>query len=267
MQMVAMCALDNPDIGILTFELMSNHFHFVVCGAENNVLSFFGMLRRRLSRQCKLSERFVDLTNLRPNIIPIDNLDSLRNQIIYTNRNNFLVDDSQTPFSYAYGANSFYFNPSAKKDKDRTYGELNYRGKRAMTGTHNIDYPSETMIIHNYFSPVSYCLIQQGETMFRDARHYFNKLSKDVESMKGTARLNGDTVFYTDDELMAVIRSISKKAYGCINPTLLPYEDKLVIAKTIHYDYHASNSKISRMLRIPESTVDTIFPLGKKQKH
>ena len=264
MRVIGMCALDCPTIRIITFELMSNHIHFIICGEADSVNDFFSLVKRRLTYFFKSEGRPVNLTEFKPNLIPIKDLESIRNQIVYTNRNNYLVDDSQTPFSYPYGANGFYFMDFAKKLYNTEYGLLTIRQRKEFTKSHDYDYPMDTKIIDNYFSPASYCLISEGERLFRDARHYFYKLSKDIESTKDIALLNGDTILYTDDELVSLTWHICRKDYGGIAPTLLSPENKIILAKTLHYDYYASNARISRLLKMPLEMVSSMFPLKTK---
>lgn len=97
MTLVAICALDCPDVQIITFELMSNHVHFVLCGSEDRVMAFFALFKKRLARYFASMGRHVDLSHFdceKP--IPVEKLESLRNQIGYTNRNNYVVDPGQT---------------------------------------------------------------------------------------------------------------------------------------------------------------------------
>ena len=204
----------------------------------------------------------VDLKGFIPNIIAIESLESLRNQIVYTNRNNYVVDPDQTPFSYPYGANGYFFNPAAKASFRCNYGNLTARERRAFVHSHDVNYPDTYLVTGNYFSPVSYCDIDFGEAMFRDARHYFQKVSRTVEAFKEIAALTGDNVFYTDDELFAVASAICKKKYDGIRPTLLPLEQKIELARKLRYDYNAGNKQLSRLTKIPETTLNSMFPKG-----
>lgn len=130
MMLMAMCAFDCPSVQVITFIIMSNHIHVVLCGSEDDVLAFFAMFKRRLQRYLAEKEQRTDLSNFtceKP--IPIETLESLRNQICYTNRNNYVVDPGQTPFSYPYGANAYYFMPAVQKWKDVCFGDLTLREK------------------------------------------------------------------------------------------------------------------------------------------
>lgn len=261
MTLVAMCAYDCPNVQVITFEIMSNHVHFILCGGKSDVMAFFGLFRKRLQRYCSTREERTDLTQFQcEKPIPIETLDSLRNQICYTNRNNFVVDPGHTPFSYPYGANGYYFLPRVKRLKDRLFGEMTLREKRSLIHAREPNYPEDYIVTEGYFSPVSYCRFDIGEAVFRDARQYFNLLAKGVESYREVAALVGDTVYYTDDELFDVVKRICKENYGGQRPTLLGKNEKLELARKLHFDYNADNAKIVRMLNIAPSILDQLFP-------
>lgn len=264
MIIVATCAHDCPGVAIITFEIMSNHVHFIICGGKEETMSFFNMFKRRLARYFVSIGEKVELSGFEcKNPIAIDNLESLRNQICYTNRNNFVVDPDQTPFSYPYGANSYFFLPWAKRVKDSCFGNLTERAKRVFLHSKQVDYPDSFIIVDGYISPVSYCRITIGESVFRDARHYYHKLSKNVESYQDIARHLGDTVFYTDDELNDAIFRICRERFNGQRVSSLDKNEKLNLAKSLHFDFNADNTKISRLLGLSKALVDELFPLRK----
>ena len=264
MTLVAMCAYDCPEVQIITFELMSNHVHFVLCGSKERVLAFFALFKKRLARYFSSVGKRVNLSHFDcEDPIAIDNLESLRNQIGYTNRNNFVVDPDQTPFSYPYGANSYFFLPVNKARKDACFGDLTARAKRVFLHTKQVDYPDAYVIVDGYFSPMNYCRLDIGEGVFRDARHYFNKLSKNIESYKDIAAALGDTIFYTDDELGDALYRLSREKYDGQRITSLPKNDKMDVARLLHFDFNADNAKIARLINLDKSILDAMFPLRK----
>lgn len=261
MTLVAMCAYDCPNVQVITFELMSNHVHFILCGSESDVMAFFTLFRKRLLRYLTTRYGPTDLSNFvceKP--IPIETVESLRNQICYTNRNNYVVDPDQTPFSYPYGANSYYFMPGAKRLNGKRFGDLTLRGKRSLIHARETDYPAEYVITDGYFSPMNYCRLDLGEAVFLDARHYFNKLAKDIESYREIAAIVGDSIYYTDDDLFEVVKRICNDNYAGQRPKLLAKNEKIELARKLHYDYNADNAKISRLLKLPKTVVDQLFP-------
>lgn len=263
MTAVATCAHD-AGVTIITFELMSNHVHFIIrARSKEAALDFFRRFRKRLQRYFSDHGKIRDLTGFdcgEP--VAIEDLDAVRNQIVYTNRNNYLVDPNQTPFSFPFGANACYFNPWAKNAAGKRLGELSKRAQAQILQTKKQGYPDHFQIYDGYIHPASFCDISFGEEMFRDARHYFYKLSRDIEAFKNLSEVLGDTVYYTDDELLGTVYALCHKNYSVDKPAMLPLVDKQDLARTLHFDYRADNKKIARLVNLSEAAVDALFPLS-----
>ena len=262
MILIAICSYVYPSIHIVTFEIMSNHLHILICGKKEDILSFFDNLKKKL--RFYLAKRGADV-NLKHfgcvKLIPVESLESIRNQIVYINRNNYVVDPNQTPFSYPFGANSYYFSPAIKRSFDGTFGELPKHDRRKLVHSKDIYYPDTWLLYDGYISPSSYVRFDIGEGVFRDARHYFHKISRDIESYKDIALQLGESVYYTDDELIAVVYRICRQNYDCENPALLPSKSRLELARTLHFNYNADNGKIARLLKLDKWIIDEQFPL------
>lgn len=50
MNMVGVAAYNSRYVKILMFQLMSNHLHFVILGAETDVMEFYSVLKRYMLR-------------------------------------------------------------------------------------------------------------------------------------------------------------------------------------------------------------------------
>lgn len=248
-----------PDVRIITFEVMDSHIHIIMEGFASRAKELFEQFRKRLYRFYHSTGRVRDLHAFQPNIIPVEDLTFLRNSIAYVNRNGFLVHPEYTPFSYPWGANRFYFNPDSNSRQEGRYGDLSYDEKRRLFRSNTIDYPEQNILVDGYISPASFCDLDLGEALFRDARHYFALVSRSVEGYQDIARLLGDQFFCTDDELFIIIRQISKDKYGSSRLDTLAPDLKIELAKTMYYDYKASVQQIHRMLRVAESDVRALF--------
>ena len=76
MNVVAQAAALFPEVRIIAFEVMNNHFHFVVSADEKAVLAFWGFVRKRLARSFPL------MKGLQIAFKPIGDLGALRNNIV-----------------------------------------------------------------------------------------------------------------------------------------------------------------------------------------
>ena len=242
MNLVAICAIAFPDVKILTFEIMSNHMHLCVSGLEERVKAFAAMLTKFLERYLKGTSRPIDLSEW--NRIPrqISDLNDIRNVIAYINRNGYLV------------------NPELRRFHGISDEYLSQKYLRKTFHSRLLDGCCGLATIDGYVSPVSFCDISVAERLFRDARHYFYKVSHDIESQQNIAAELGERIFYTDSELYAFVISKCKTEYNVDSPPLLSREAKVLLAKVLHYDYNADNQQIARILRLDLQVLDSLFP-------
>ncbi|MBO4455852.1 MAG: hypothetical protein J5759_05335 [Bacteroidales bacterium] len=260
MSIMAICALLVPQARIITFELMSNHLHITAAGSEIIIMQMFGLFKKYLSRYLKHLGLAVDLSGFVPQLRVINSLQDLRNVITYNNRNGYVVNSDYTPFSYPWGANSYYFNPSAKCSFKESVEKLFRNDRRDLIRSHDSDQLSPIVTVDGYACPMSFCDIALGERMFRCASHYFREVSRNIESQKKIAEAIGERIFYSDDELFSIVLSISNEKYKQPRPSLLPSQAKRDMAIHLHNEYNAGNKQIMRMLKLDLSVVNALFP-------
>lgn len=261
MNLFGVCVVSTPGVKIYTFELMNNHLHSVVEGEETAVRQFFESYKLKLQRYFAKSDRVVDLRGFECSLFRIENLQSLRNEIVYANRNGFLVRSDCTPYSYPWGANMCFYNLALKYLPSVPYKDLSVREKRKICHSNDVNIPDDgLMVFEGVLLPSSYCLISEAEKFFRDAHHYFHLLTRNFEAYSEIAKRMHDSLFLTDDELYAAISVISRKRYNVAQPSLLPGRDKIELAKCMHNDYNASNRQIRSILKIQAELVDELFP-------
>jgi len=254
--LLARCAIEYPSIHIVAFEVMSNHIHIACCGEYSAILEFFKLFRRRLARYFSKSKRILP-ESFKANIKTIEDMSSLRNTIVYINRNGYVVNPSFTPFSYPWGTGKFYFTDFLIEDK---IGNYSTRELRIMLQCDVPDLPSECKIINSHIAPPSFCAIKLGMALFRDAHHYFSLVSKNVESYSQLATDLDDGEFLTDQELFSEMVKILNDNYAGAKLRTLSSAQKLDLAKTLHFKYHSSNGQIRRLLNLTQYEVDQMFP-------
>lgn len=253
MNVIAQAADKFPELRIIAFEVMNNHFHFVISGSESVIQAFFEFIRKRIFRSVP-GIKYAKLT-----IKPIKDLHSLRNNIIYTNRNGYVADPNYTPFSYPWGTGCYYFT---QFPLEKTYSDLYTGARRKMFRGRAPKLPGDWKMIDGYIAPKSYCAIIFGMAIFRDAHHYFSMVSKNVEAYSELAAEIDDGEFLTDTELFTQVTKIVKSGYGLNALKDLSKAQKLDLARKLHYDYRSSNGQIRRTLGLTQYEVDSLFPLS-----
>lgn len=246
--------IQKETVRIITFEVMNNHFHFVICGDENDIQEFFRIIVKKLKRTIPLAGK------MELKLKPLRDIQSARNNIVYNNRNGYVANSGYTPFSYPWGAGRHYFNnlPSAT-----TFKNVSYLENRKMFRGANVDLPDDWLVTDGHICPASFCDIQLGMAMFRDAHHYFAAVSKNVEAYSGIAVELDDGEFLTDQEIFAQLLKIVHEKYHLASTKELTGAQRLDLARTLHFDYRSSNGQIRRLLNLTQYEVDSLFPTGK----
>ena len=261
MTILAICANLSPGITVITYELMSNHLHMVISGPKDIILKFFTLFRRHLRRYLKGRGLSVP-DSFECSLREITTLDEARNVITYNNRNGYVVSPDSSPFSYRWGANQYFFNPEAKQRfYDASAKKVSQRERRKLMHSHISDGMNNPPVaLDGCACPMGFCNIDAGEKVFRNATHYFRDVSRNVEAARQIATQIGERVYYNDDDLFAVVQRICKDRYSIPRPSMLPGQAKVEVAKQLHFDYNAGNKQISRMLKMDQVLVDSLFP-------
>lgn len=270
MNLIAQSAINfHNKLKMLTFQIMSNHFHFVLACEECILQEFYDYIYKKLHRFLAGYHRSSDIRGLKSSYFCIDNLRYLQTVIAYVNRNGYLVDSNSTPFSYEWGACNYFFNSLielVQTEPLSTIGKNRIREafkSRPFKFTGDYDFLPQ----RRYVSPASFCAISLAESLYQDPRHYFHLISRQIESYTQIAKELGDSVIYTDSEIYSAIIGLSLKQYNEKNLTLLGKNEKLELAKMMHHNYNASNKQIKRLLKLDDSILAQLFPqLPQKSK-
>lgn len=263
MNLIAHAADVCKSVDIYTFVIMNNHFHFVLCGAEESCIAFFNFISKRLKRYLSMEGRVSDFNGFGYKLFKINDLYYMRNVIAYIGRNPYVANSSYTPYNYPWGTSSLFFNNLTEKLIYTPLNSFTVRQLRSAFFTRNVDFPETFRFIDGYVSPTSYCKIALAEQFFRSPSHYFHVLSRQVENYALIAREIGDRVTYTDDELFSVAASLSIKEYGVKKLFELDKDQKISVAKILHFNYNATNKQLKRVLRLDGIVLDSLFPMSK----
>ena len=175
-------------------------------------------------------------------ILPIEDIQALRNEIIYVNRNAFVANPAYTPDSYPWGGGCAYFCPWLKQLKTTSLENMKVNTQRALLHTRDVVPFSKLIEIGGVPFIPSFCDIKLGESMFRDARSYFNSLTRNAEAFSQIASRLKDAIFLTDEELYSVICSHISKEYSIKSPSQLSAQQKIDTARHMHFGYNATTS-------------------------
>ncbi len=258
MTLLAICALNFPSVRILTFQWMSNHLHITLSGPEKDIAALFDMLKKYLGYYMKANGRESCLERWNYKLRRVDSLNDIRNVIAYNNRNGFLIKNGFSPYSYPWGANKCFFNDDLLKRFEGSGVILRAETIRKLYHTRALDGYSGLIMLDGYVCPLAFCDIETAEGLFRNARHYFYSLSRNIERMRAVADEIGESVYYTDSDLYAALCAHCKEKYGIDKPQSLPPSGKVEVARMMHFEYNAGVKQIARMLKIDPALLDSL---------
>ncbi len=259
MSLLGLVASSHKDVKIITFELMNNHAHIITAGTIESITNLFNDYKKLLTKCLSHDGCAPDLDSFNMHLHRINSLENMRNAIAYVNRNGSVVDRHVCPYSYLWGANKYFFNPEAKSRYQEKKRKITTREKRNIAQSHKFDNSDRLYVLDGYICPLSFCAISDGENLFRDTRHYFSKISRHIESYDEIAKLIGEQIYYTDDDLFSVLCTLSQKHYNCKIPSQLKSEEKVAMAKLLHKEYNANVKQLQRMLKIDAAVLTALF--------
>lgn len=248
------------DVRALTFELMTNHIHLILSGTQNDCTKVYELFAGRLKNIFAKTDRAIDWSQFKMEIIPIETLQALRNEIIYVNRNAFVANPTYTPYSYPWGGGCAYFNLWHQHLKMSRLAEMAVLRQRELLHTRYVAPFSNLIEVGTMPFIPSFCDIRLGESMFRDARSYFNSLTRNAETFSQIASRLKDAIFMTDEELYFALCSHINKEYSIKTPSELSAQQKIDTARYMHFSYNASNQQLRRMLRMNQTILEELFP-------
>lgn len=246
-------------VSLVTFELMNNHVHLILSGSEEDCLEFFEIFKAKLKRLFKVADRAVDWTKFEAQIIKIQDLNALRNEILYVHRNAYVVNSNYTPVNYPWGGGWAYFSSIAKLLPAVSVQELGVRKVRELTHCREVSQLHELKFLNDVPYVPSFCKIGVGQEMFRDARSYFHSLTRNVEEFSLIASSMKDSVFLTYDEMYRVASNCAEECFSCKLAMLTP-DQKIQLARKLHKEYNASKDVLRRMLKLDMTVLNELFP-------
>jgi REP element-mobilizing transposase RayT len=260
MMALAVAAVLFGKVNLITFELMSNHVHMILSGTQDDCLELFARFKQRLKGVFRSIGRVVDWESFQPDTIRIESLKSLRNEIIYVNRNAYVVRADYTPFSYPWGGGWAYFTPVISKLPVKTVKEVGFNRSRELTGCRDVARLTQLRFLDVVVFIPSFCSIDIGESLFHDAKTYFYSLTRNIEAFSEIAARLKDKVFVTQNELYAIAFEMAAKEFDVRQLNLLSPEQKITLAKELHYKYNATIQQLRRILNLDISILTQLFP-------
>lgn len=253
------------DCKLLAYSIMTNHFHFILSGQEEEVLSFFERYKLLLDNYFSRHGKPGIMRSVKAGITAINDLRQLRTEIAYVIRNAFVARPDVNVFADPWSSGFLYFNPLLVKD-GVSASSLKGRSLREFTCSRTITEVDARIYVKDGFAqPWSFVDYEYAMSFYDNARQFVFSVLRSVEAQVETSLKYGDDPAVCDEELLPLVMDLSRKTFQEAGVFQLNARQKKELAVLVKNKYHSSNKQLARVIKIPLSEVDAMFPLCAKR--
>lgn len=253
------------DCKLLAYSIMTNHFHFILSGQEEEVLSFFERYKLLLDNYFSRHGKPGIMRSVKAGITAINDLRQLRTEIAYVIRNAFVARPEVNVFADPWSSGFLYFNPLLVKD-GVSASSLKGRSLREFTCSRTITEVDARIYVKDGFAqPWSFVDYEYAMSFYDNARQFVFSVLRSVEAQVETSLKYGDDPAVCDEELLPLVMDLSRKTFQEAGVFQLNARQKKELAVLVKNKYHSSNKQLARVIKIPLSEVDAMFPLCVKR--
>lgn len=253
------------DCKLLAYSIMTNHFHFILSGQEEEVLSFFERYKLLLNNYFSRHGKPGIMRSVKAGITAINDLRQLRTEIAYVIRNAFVARPEVNVFADPWSSGFLYFNPLLVKD-GVSASSLKGRSLREFTCSRTITEVDARIYVKDGFAqPWSFVDYEYAMSFYDNARQFVFSVLRSVEAQVETSLKYGVDPAVCDEELLPLVMDLSRKTFQEAGVFQLNARQKKELAVLVKNKYHSSNKQLARVIKIPLSEVDAMFPLCVKR--
>lgn len=254
---IAICLL-KFDVKIVCYCLMSNHFHFILYGAEQACREFVNEYKRRCGIRMRNSKMEVNaLSNLQLSINEISDAEYLENAIAYVLRNPLAARINIMPYHYMWSSAGIYFKGETPAG-GTPVNDLSERKRNRMLRT-KLSLPDDYRVNESgMILPESFVDPKLAEAIFRHPSILMFALAKKVETEVELKFGIADQVSYTDAEMKSLINEYISMEFGVQGISALSNQQKLKLCSMMKRNYNASVKQICRITKLDPEIVSKL---------
>ena len=251
MNYVAVLAATTP-VQVFAFVLMSNHVHFVLGRAYEDVVDFITRFKQAYSNY--FNRKYSSKELLRNNSVNIQKLtvgnESFERAVAYVHMNPVAANICSHPAGYTWGTGSLLFNRISSNGS--RIGTFSKRAQAKIVHS-RILLPSDYIVDEKGFiSPLSYVQIQFVESVFRTPsrmNYFLQNSSKSLNSKKQNLPT------FKDQIVFSAMEDLCSSLFNKNNHSELNQIQKTELVKQFKRRFSADPHQISRVTGIPYETI------------
>jgi hypothetical protein len=237
------------------YEVMRSHVHLLLSGRGTDCVDAFDYLKYRASRRLREDGHPPLPKDYDFKLIPIENEDQMRRNIVYIARNAFEVKDV-VPGGYRWGASMLAYSQMPRLFETVRAGDLSQRQLWKMLGA-RIVIP-EDYLIHaptGMVLPQSFVDTKVFYKVFPTARQYQTALVKDFEGYVMVADQLGEDICFTQEEADWIIEQTLRNDFQGVSPNKMTTDERFRLASALQKKYRLNVEQLAKGLSLPVRTL------------
>ena len=253
MNLVAVLAVA-LDVDVLSFILMSNHVHFVLCCSDEKAHQFIEEFKKRHSQYTNKKYGVKELLRrVRAKVDAVSGVDeSLEWVIAYTNMNSVAAGICLAPTGYPWGTGDTFFK--TKPAKGRRIGTFSDRARGALLHSTQPMPPYLLVGEDGFILPESYVNVEMVQTLYRTPKrmNYFL-----VNSSKAKRRLasQDSAPNFRDHVILSAIGDLCQSLFQKPSLRALNPDEQAELLKQLRYRFSSNANQLARVTEIPYQKV------------
>ena len=256
MNYVAICTFWTA-VSMLALTLMSNHFHFIIYGTEQEAKSFINLYKRNVSRYVSRKYNTAHLLrHVKTDCKLISHSgDALKIAIAYVLRNHIKAGINQTIQGYEWSSGYCYFAGTGLLDGCRSTSSLcTAQYRRMMRSKIRLD---ERYLLNSkgYIEPASYVCIDFVESCFGRVQSFDYFIYK----AGSTAKPKDGPIDFSDEFVLAGLREIMRKKYEVTELEELNDILKKEVLLLLKRQFNCSPKQLARTMQMSLKDVNSML--------
>lgn len=261
------------EAGVIQFDWMRNHGHFILLATGLQCCRFFDYSRYRLNARL-----IKDGYPLLPDdwffkLIRLETFNELVNAASYSARNSYDAMLGILPGGYLWSSNYLMFSNIGEIIDYKTVGTIGARRMTRLLGS-NVKFPESYKVCKlGYILPESYLLRTEDGTMtkarslYKDSKDYAYRLFRDYDTYRRVASDIGEEWSPAKGDMGPLIRNLLDVNYGVKDIKTLDSEKRCDLAVTLGVRYGLKVEEIASRLSLSSSMVSKLlYSYSKKNK-
>lgn len=252
-------------VGVIQFDLMRNHGHFIVLASGKDCCRFFDYQRYRLNARL-IKDGFPPLPEkwffmLRR----LETKAELANAVSYSARNSYDARRDILPGGYLWSSNYLMFSDIKEIIEYKTVAGIGTCGMIRLLGS-KVKLPETYKVCKlGFILPESYLLktddgaMMKARSLYKDSKDYAYRLFRDYETYRRVASDIGDVWTPEGNDVDSLVRELMNIKYGVDNILSLDGDKRCDLAVTLGTKYGLVPEEVAARLNLSPSMVSRLI--------